>query len=101
MDFEERISRLERDNRGWKRMTLLLALLPLGMLTLVGAAREEIIDVLTVRKLVFKDESGAVRGRISAKKNGGVIQQFFAANGKERTNADGNRRRRHCPTPYV
>jgi hypothetical protein len=26
MDFEERISHLERDNRRWKQMTLLLAI---------------------------------------------------------------------------
>jgi hypothetical protein len=49
MTMEERISRLERDNRRWKRMTLLLVFLPLGMLTLMGAGREESIDVLKLR----------------------------------------------------
>ena len=84
MTLEERIARLERDNRWWKRLTLLLALLPLGMLTLIGAGREETMDVLTVRELVIKDESGKVRSRIVAKKDGGIMQQFLAANGKER-----------------
>ena len=82
MNLEERISRLERNNRRWKRTTLLLALLPVGMLTLMGAGREEKVDVLTVRELIFKDETGTVRGRIAAEK--GIAQQFFASNGKER-----------------
>jgi hypothetical protein len=82
MNFEERISRLERDNRRWKQMTLLLTILPLAMAILMGAGREEKIDVLTVRELIFKDQAGAVRGRIAADK--GIAQQFFASNGKER-----------------
>jgi hypothetical protein len=44
MDLEERISRLERDNRRWKQMTLLFAILPLAMVILMGAGREEKIE---------------------------------------------------------
>jgi hypothetical protein len=78
MDMEERISRLEQDNRRWKQMTLLFAILPLAIVILMGAGREEIVDVLTVRELILKDEGGKVRGRIAAKKDGGIIQALQA-----------------------
>jgi hypothetical protein len=66
MDLEERISRLERDNRRLKRLLCALILLPLGVLPLIGAGREEKTDVLTVRELIIKDENDTMRGRIVA-----------------------------------
>jgi hypothetical protein len=53
MNLEERVSRLERDNRFWKRTTLLAALVPLGVLSLMGASPQETIKTLTVREIIF------------------------------------------------
>jgi hypothetical protein len=82
MNLEERMARLEQDNRRWKRLTLLLTFIPFGMLPLMGANPQETLKTLTVREIIFKDETGAMRGRITADK--GIAQQFFASNGKER-----------------
>jgi hypothetical protein len=82
MDFEERLSRLEQSNRRLKQLICLLALIPFGIFPLMGAGREEKIDVLTVRELIFKDDKGTVRGRIVADQR--ISQIFYAANGKER-----------------
>jgi hypothetical protein len=82
MNLKERMARLEQENRRWKRMTPLFALIPTGMLLLMGANPQETMKTLTVSEIIFKDETGAIRGRITAEK--GIAQQFFASNGKER-----------------
>jgi hypothetical protein len=82
MNLEERMARLEQDNRRWKRMAPIFALIPTGILLLMGANPQDTMKTLTVNEIIFKDESGTVRGRIAADK--GIAQQFFASNGKER-----------------
>jgi len=82
MNLEERMARLEQDNRRWKRLALLSPIILFGMLTLMGANPQETMKTLTVREIIFKDETGTMRGRITADK--GIAQQFYASNGKER-----------------
>jgi hypothetical protein len=64
-----------------------------------GSMREgDAHNTLRVRDFILEDEDGTMRARITAKKDGGVLQQFFDRNGTERVRSgiedDGTARHR-------
>ena len=74
MNLEERVNRLERQNRRLK-MAGLIALLALLSVVLMGQA-ETVPDVIKAKNFVLLDDKGTVRGGMGVTSHGSLIQLY-------------------------
>lgn len=74
-----RIERLERENRRFRRLTVLLALVMTWPL-LLAAGKDGGASVLEASKLVLKDEKGVARAELGTQPDGSPVLTF--ADGK-------------------
>ena len=87
MNIEERFYRLEQENRRLRRQcrwTQVLAIAIGSVLLFMGASHTNTFKNLTVQQISIEDDKGATRAQIGVDKQGGIVQTFQDANGKQR-----------------
>ena len=78
--LEQRLNKLEKETRWYRRATLVLGLMIVAGVTM-GQTGSDIVDVLKCRKLEVYDLSGKVTAKISSDEDGGSLW-IYNASGK-------------------
>lgn len=82
MSLEERVNRLERQNR-WLRRAFAVSAMLLGCLVTTGAmSQSTVYSVLKTKQLDIIGPQGQARSHIFVTQSGQAILQFLDANGK-------------------
>lgn len=83
MNIEQRLQRLEIENRRLKRIGFVLVLVP-AMAVLMGQAAPDKEKAVRANRFVLTDSEGNERGVFEVKKNGQPALNFFDTNGNKR-----------------
>ena len=81
MSIEERLARLEKGTRFWKRLALVL-LAALGAVVLMGQARGRFYEDIEVRSVSLKDTNGRLRGHFGIDADGLASLRLLHSDGR-------------------
>jgi hypothetical protein len=84
MTTEQRLEKLERQNR-WMRRIGAVAVAVAAAVFLIGQGKEKKLPDLEVRSLIIKDKKGTARAQLTTRDNGEPFLMFWGKAGEVRT----------------